>query len=548
MTTKEGDHLVTAERPVPGPGTTDSTPTQFARNASGLIRSASLWDAFGVNAINGVFVIGIAWVLLYTTTGFSGGNLYLAILGAVIVAVPVTVVYLKLSVVYPRSGGDYVYNSRLLHPAIGFAGNLIAAVGLIYWTAFGGVYVVAYGIAPGLITAGIQLHIHAMTTVGTWISGKAPMSVLSLVVIALFGVFLNWGGNRAYFRFQKVALVLGGAALLVCVVVGLTMSRSGALANLNHLFKGMGVVSASSLEKGGVMPAFSLKQTFLMIWWPGSYIMSAFWSAYIGGEVKQPGRNQMLGGFGALGWMSVWSVVVVFAMFHLLSEPFFVHLGTAFNTSSFGPGLTPIYPTLISGAIGNGYVTIAIMACFSVFVLVMIGANILLATRCIFAWSLDRIVPAWCSRVRAQSGSPSSAILMVVIGAVAFAILYTYGYLTVAESTWWFLTVFMLVMVAAILLPYRARVVWESSPNANRFLGIPTISWWGVAGIVGVAICMQNLIGDASYGVQPTHDVAQFAVGPILLVGAAIYYFGARALQRRRGIDTDLNFSRIPPE
>ena len=40
-------------------------PAQFARNASGLIRSATLWDAFGINATNGLFVLGIAWILLY---------------------------------------------------------------------------------------------------------------------------------------------------------------------------------------------------------------------------------------------------------------------------------------------------------------------------------------------------------------------------------------------------------------------------------------------------------------------------------------------------
>ena len=105
LAAKEGGATAAARAP-------ELAPSQFARNASGLIRSATLWDAFGINAVNGIFVLGIAWLLLYAGPLYPGGNVFLTILMAVVVSLPVTIVYLQLAIVFPRSGGDYIYNSR----------------------------------------------------------------------------------------------------------------------------------------------------------------------------------------------------------------------------------------------------------------------------------------------------------------------------------------------------------------------------------------------------------------------------------------------------
>ena len=530
-------------------GAPDLVPAQFARNASGLIRSATLWDAFGINAVNGSFVLGIAWLLLYAVPFYRGANVFLTIALAIVVSIPVTVVYLQLAIVFPRSGGDYVYNSRILTPSIGFAANFALTAGLIFWTAFGGVYVVTYGITPALVTAGIQLHNQSIIDAGTWFSGSLQIFILSVVVIALFGIFFVLGGNRFYFGFQKIAVVFGGLALIVCALYAFTASKSGAMANLDELFKGMGASSASSLARGSDhATAFSPTEQFLVIWWAAGYLMSAFYSAYIGGEVKQPGRNQILGGFGALIWMGGWTALMVAGMFHLYGQAFFVNLSSAFSTSSFGPGLTPIYPTLVAGSIGNGYVTLALMACFTLFIIAVVGANMLLAARCMFAWGIDRAVPTWFSRVRTRSGSPTSAVLIVVLGSIAFVYVFAYGYMTALGGSWMFLIPFLLLMIAGIILPYRHRTVWESSPNANRLLGIPTISWWGVLGVIGVLVGIWDLTFDANYGVSPFHNLPQFLLTPALLAAGFIWYYVWRAVEASRGIRVDANFSQIPPE
>ena len=535
---------------VPGTGGTAApiAPKQFARNASGLVRSASLWDAFGINATNGLFIIGIAWLLLYFPL-YSGANIFLAIILGLVLCVPLTMSYLKLSVVYPRSGGDYVFNSRILHPSIGFAGNFSLMMGQFFWCAFGGVYMVAYGITPALVTAGIQFDNQTMIDVGTWFQeGKLQTFLAGALLVAIFGVLFVIAGSRAYYRFMKVAILLGGAALVVMVIYSFVASRASALANLDQLFAGMGATSSASSLVPGETPPFSMHQTFLMIWWVTGYMLSTFYSAYIGGEVKEPGRNQVLSGLTALAWLAGWTALLVVAMFRLLGSAFFVNLGAAFETSTFGPGLTPTYATLAVGAMGNGYVTILLMFCFTVLLVTVVGSNMLVATRCIFAWGMDRIAPDWFSRVSARSHTPTVAVWIVVIFAAIAGFLYTFGYVTALGSSWCFIIPYFLVSVSAILLPYRQRGVWEASPNANRFLGVPTITCWGILCFLSLAIFSYILIADPNYGVSPSSNLLIFLAAPIFAIVAFVYYWIARAVRSRGGINTDLAFTQIPPE
>lgn len=524
-----------------------TAPTQFARKASGLIRSASLLDVFGLNAMNALFVVGIAWFLLYMPL-YPGGNPYIAVGFIVLECIGMTVMYLKMAVIYPRSGGDYVWNSRALHPVFGFIGSLGTVVGNSFWIAMGGVYGITYGITPLLITAGIQLNNQSMVDAGTWLQGQSQVFIVSLLLLVAFLVLMLLGGNKAYFRFQIVAIVLSLFTLVVCVIYGFTASRSGALANLDELFAGMGAGSATELAKG-VAPAFSWGQTFLLSFW-AAYIMSAFWSASIGGEVKSPGKTQVRGGVLALGWMAVWSVVVVAAMYTLLGAPFMLNMSTAFETSTFGPSTTPIYPTLIAGAIGNPWVTILMMLCFTVGIIAMIAVNIMLIARPIFAYSMDRLLPKWACNVSARTHAPTSAMLITFVIATVFAFLISYGYLTALGAQWFFMLPYFLTCVAAIWLPYRkkTRNLWESSPDARRILGIPTLTLWGIAAAAGLSAVTYIIVADPTYGVSPFHQLGQFLIAPSFFVAAAVYYFVARAFQRRRGVNTDLNFAEIPPE
>src|SRR5207237_4461697 len=104
----------------------DAAPTvQGVRQKSGLVRAASTYDAF-VFALAAISVgILLSWGQFFGN-GFSpGANLLLALLIATLAALAVAWGYQHWGQVFPRSGGDYVFLSRGLHPGIGFGLNVV---------------------------------------------------------------------------------------------------------------------------------------------------------------------------------------------------------------------------------------------------------------------------------------------------------------------------------------------------------------------------------------------------------------------------------------
>ena len=98
----------------------------FVRNATGLVCTLGSRDAF----LTSIFSMGFMWPILYL---FTAGSVYQGVdlpitvwLGLPLVLVMGYTYYL-LSSTFPRSGGDYVWVSRIVHPAIGFMSNFAVA-------------------------------------------------------------------------------------------------------------------------------------------------------------------------------------------------------------------------------------------------------------------------------------------------------------------------------------------------------------------------------------------------------------------------------------
>src|SRR4030043_2168707 len=119
----------------------------FARKASGLVRGLSMWDAFGVGFMNQGLTPSI-WVMVSLGLGvYLGGNLIIAtIISVVLGGIGFPLVWGILGGSMPRSGGEYIYNSRIIHPLIGIAESFGNAFVWIMW-----IYVLApWTIDPGL--------------------------------------------------------------------------------------------------------------------------------------------------------------------------------------------------------------------------------------------------------------------------------------------------------------------------------------------------------------------------------------------------------------
>ena len=149
------------EQAVPGPPTTASKPF-YTRQATGLVRDISLWSAVALN----VSFMGIAYVALAGTTipfGFPGANpAWVAVICAVLSVFPILLYGLFLTAM-PRTGGDYVYVSRVLHPWAGFAANFNITSWYTVNTAFLAYLVPVLGMSSAFLTIGVTADSPTLT-------------------------------------------------------------------------------------------------------------------------------------------------------------------------------------------------------------------------------------------------------------------------------------------------------------------------------------------------------------------------------------------------
>ena len=101
----------------------------FTRQATGLTKEIGTLDTFVYNVNNQNIGIGVAFILLFIPGFYAGADMFQSMLIAAVLALPMAGVYAFFSAAIPRSGGDYVYISRTLHPVLGF----VASWNWVFW-------------------------------------------------------------------------------------------------------------------------------------------------------------------------------------------------------------------------------------------------------------------------------------------------------------------------------------------------------------------------------------------------------------------------------
>ena len=144
------------------------------------------------------------------------------------------------------------------------------------------------------------------------------------------------------------------------------------------------------------------------------------------------------------------------------------------------------------------------------------------ATRIMVAASLDRALPSWFSRVNSRLRSPVNAHVIYIVGGILVCIGYNYVH------SWTALTlgvtfacgyVFTISSLAAALLPYRAKALFEAAPGAQyKFAGIPLVTIFGVLGFIFGATAEIAFLVKKGYGLSGTTPYV--VVGGIFVIDA----------------------------
>jgi len=531
--------------------------TGFVREATGLVRELGLVDTMAINLfaagpISGVFVPVLMGSL------FPGASIYGVLIIGAFFGIFNGLVYALLSAAMPRAGGDYVYNGRILHPAVGFMSSWGFTISQFLILAIGTNLLLTTILSQAFYTIGLQASNSALESLGsvivasplnTWLVGAAVL----IIVILIVALPIHWFG-----RVISAALVIGLVGGLATPLVLLAYSHASFVSIFDSfMVKQTGVSNAYSTiistaqSKGFVEGGNSIAEAVLAI--PiGYFIFVGFtWSSYAAGEIKNAAKTQLRA--------IELSLFIAWAYLMVMLGQYYNLVGSVFNDAAVY--LSNNYPTLYPIPVGPSVsffagllapdivVNIVMQSAIILFLVFSLVSIALVCVRSIFAWSFDRAFPAIFASVSAK-GSPWIATVFTGIGALILLAIYeftTFFTLTV-NYTVIFSVVFFITSFSAILFPFRRKDLFSSSPGivTRKVAGIPLIVLMGaIQLILFAAILYTSFLLPAFSG--PTGGSAVAFIVGIYATGFAGFWI-AWWYRKRSGVDLTLLHREIPPE
>jgi len=528
----------------------------FSRTASGLVRGLSMYDAFGIGLMIVQPIYGI-WAMIMLGLGlFPGGNLVIAIIiSSVMCGIGSPLVWGMLGGSMPRSGGEYVFNSRIINPVIATGASMAQLIAGIYWQFFISCWIAVPALSMLAQYMGWNgLAEFALSKWGTFLCA-ASCIVIGFLTVAF--------GMRVYKMVQKPLVVLAiGGPLVLAIALSLA-TRTSFVNYWNELAAQYGSLDFNSFTKGvgdaagaPIPTTWNWSDTFGCMTGVFMLFVYNYFIVYVGGEIKRPDKSIL--GANVLtvvvsAGLGLWTVL---ALNRVMGASFLS--AAAYNDLVGGvAGYTFPYPSsymTLSWIASNGNWFIAVMACLSFITIAYLEVtlSIMGLSRIWFAWGMDRMGPKWFTDISSRWASPvkSMAIMSVIflVGTACYVLWFTSALTGLAAAGMQLVSLFVITGISAIILPYRKKVrtVWESSPYRTwKILGVPVIT---IAGVLYVAYILILIFYAFIY--PRSRDLTGknlITFGAAWALGIAWFYFW-KFRNKRAGVDTSVVYGQLPPD
>lgn len=539
-----------------------SAPKVFVREATGLVKDISLFNAWTYNASSMMALsYGPATYALVFAT-IPGADPLLSFVICWLLSLALLMVYVFFTATMPRSGAEYVFISRTLHPVLGWL-----ASSTVWWTEalflglmaawMGGLYVSA-----PLMTMGTILNLPPLTAMGA--AAATPVWVFVIGTVALIGVAVISLHLKTYFKVQSLILIISIIAAAVAIGLLATKSPEEFIASFNryalpyaHTSDPYHEVIALAKQNGFATVPFSWQATMVGMTAAAAGMPFAYFSAYCSGEMKGAAslKRQMIAMVGTWSTATPLQILATVMLVRAAGSEF---VGASFYLSIFSPQSWPFpvapFLNMYVAMLTDNLLLNAILAIgWFVFGLVVIVQLWLMLTRTLFAWSFDRVVPSFFADVNDTLHAPVKATIFILVLGEFFLLLFSQ--ITPALAT--FLTygmtlafivpgAFLLMGIAGVLFPYVRKDIYRISPASKYKIGkVPLIS------ILGAIACAQMLqliyyfLTESELGVN---NLPVLSVIGLEAVAALALYAFLHQMRKRQGIDLTLAFKAIPPE
>jgi APA family basic amino acid/polyamine antiporter len=537
----------------------------FVRKATGLVRSWSVFDAF----IYATFSINLVTLGLYIFSQMfylKGGLIPTLLVSGAFIFFE-TIVYASLIAVMPRSGGDYVWQSRILGGGLGFVLS-ITGWWFILW-----LWVPLYSDMFRHIFITPTLAILGFKDAALWF-GQTPMGlfVTAVLVCAIVSGFIAMG-MKTYARIQRYCFFGGMVGLVIVFAMlafntpqtfqaGLEREAPGMLGTAPGVYQAtIAAGQAAGAEApltGGSFSAIFMAIPFIVFFnlWPN-------WGSTLYGEVRGATdfKRNLWGMAAALIITTVLAVVFLLLIDKTITWDFYMKANAAWwgsvwgTTSQAAPlPIWPYPPLLVAFMFPSRIFQLAVVLLMSLWWFGWSGTVFLSSTRVIFAASFDRLLPEKVSEVNARTHTPVIALALMVIPSIIVSALFAWNVFSfqslTLDSTLVIAVTYLGSTVAAILLPYKKPDLYNASPIAKyKIFGFPLITVSGVifGGFLVYLLYAWLIDPERLYniGLMNTSSIV-FIVA--LYAIAFCVYMGFKLYRKSIGIDIDKVHQEIPVE
>ncbi|MDA4127794.1 MAG: APC family permease [Thaumarchaeota archaeon] len=530
----------------------------FARDATGLVRTLGFLDQFIISQAIIVVVNGFVLTFLFAPVFFPGANLALVFTLGSIPAFAMSYVYAKMSAGMPRSGGDYVWSTRILGPVYGsvqfvflLITTLIVGITLSTWSNVSialSQLIYALGVTTG--NSGWVSFAMSLTSTGLGAGyAIATFLVILYIVISIFGL-------RIFAWFQRAGLALYYLSTAGFIGILLLIDPNTIPALFNKAMSAAGgsftsVTYNSIIAQAGPSPSDWITPSVLAAIPWGFLTFTGFnFGAYLAGETRNV-KSSM--------WRSLFISVIVTVLL-LISMAFLVYRDFGINfinalssVQANSPSTLPTLPTTsLLASLGSPAAAVFVGLSLLIGWLIVCVAYIVTISRMIFAASFDRLLPNSLAGVSDRFHSPRNAVLVAGVLSWIFVTLYFF--------TNFFSTYLQLGLIAPIgyLMPLLAAMVfaWRKKDLFKSTVGqFANSAALGLAALVGVGSFLFYIVALSVPLSGPLGTVflggnLNFSYGVVIgtiIIGLVIY---AAASSHAKGIGVDLGkvYSEIPPE
>lgn len=544
----------------------------FVRQASGLVRDVSMTNAlfFNIAAFVGTAIgWAIAFYALYPEWQGLGISAFawMALLTS-IACYFLGIIFASLTTAMPRSGGDYVFTSRIISPFWGWleswtlVGSALTIIGFEIIVAIHNIQLT--GILLGVAFPGSAFH-----NAQNWFQDNTSKIITGIILMLIIAGIATLR-TRTFHKLVTSLTIFAIISVLISFFGAFSIDPNAMSSSLSALGTSAQAITDAATKSGWSLGSADFSFTGLVgLGGLVSVILFQFigfqFSSYIAGEVKGNVRRSVF--FAIIG-----ALVVAFFMNSFYMDVLGNHFGFSLSNAwgylywsgnpatplNGQPPFTPVmatavhpgfWPLWLIVALGNITLNVLLCPVYAIFL-----------SRIVLAWSLDRQVPEWFSVINERTNAPLRVIIIAVLVGALFYVLTFFGVTSLASTTFFGVLLAALTWIMpginAILIPYRRPDLFQLTNNTGKMLGLPRLVWCGILWLIFILpVYASAFIWPIIHGLQDNGvaylglaNSSGIGAGLIFVVAGIAVYIIMRLVNNARGINVKMMFQELPPD